>query len=151
MNNLSLTSSTISPELSRWMIGFDQLFNTINNVETLANSANARGAYPPYNIIRHSEDQYSIELAVAGFSENDLEVTVCNGSLIVRGEIQDDKTEAQYLHRGLSRRRFQREWRLVEYMDVVGATVKNGIMTIDLQRKLPEALKPRTVAINFAR
>jgi molecular chaperone IbpA len=145
MNNVSLTSSTLSPELSRWMIGFDQLLNTPESWNN-----NARGSYPPYNIVQRSEDHYAIELAVAGFGENDLSVTVCNGLLTVTGESQNDKPDVQYLHRGLSRRRFQREWRLVEFVDVEGVTVQNGIMTIELQRKLPDALKPRTVAINFA-
>lgn len=143
MSNLSMTTTALSPELGRWMIGFDHLF------DTLTAGTPARASYPPYNIIRRSDDHYAIELAVAGFGEKDLEVTVNNGMLIVTGEIQD-QPEAVYVHRGLSRRKFQREWRLVEYVEVVSATLKNGIMTIELERKLPEALKPRTVAIDFA-
>ena len=145
MSNLSMTTTALSPELGRWMIGFDHLFDTLNAASP------ARVSYPPYNIIRRDDDHYSIEIAVAGFGEQDLEVTVNNGMLTVTGEIQDQpEAETVYVHRGLSRRKFQRVWRLVEYVEVVSATVKNGIMTIELERKLPEALKPRTVAINFA-
>lgn len=140
-----MSTTALSPELGRWMIGFDHLFDTLNTATP------ARVSYPPYNIIRRDDDHYSIEVAVAGFGESDLNVTVNNGMLVVTGEIQDQpEAETVYVYRGLSRRRFQREWRLVEYVEVVSAKVQNGIMTIELERRLPEALKPRTVAINFA-
>lgn len=140
-----MTTTALSPELGRWMIGLDHLYDTLNSASP------ARVSYPPYNIIRRDDDHYSIEIAVAGFGEQDLAVTLNNGMLLVTGEIQDQpEAETVYVHRGLSRRKFQREWRLVEYVEVVSATVQNGIMSIELERKLPEALKPRTVAINFA-
>lgn len=147
MSNLTLTTTALTPEMGRWMIGVDQLVGQLLNAPS-----SSRVSYPPYNIICRDDDHYSIEIAVAGFGEQDLEVTVNNGMLIVTGDIQEQPDEdVKYVHRALSRRKFQREWRLVEYMEVVGATVKNGIMTIELERKLPEALKPRSVAINFAR
>lgn len=137
----------MSPDLGRWMIGFDRLFDTRSNTDD-----RARGSYPPYNIILRSDDHYAIELAVAGFGEEDLEVTVSSSVLTVIGEVkQQPEQELNYLHRGLSRREFQRQWKLVEYVEVVSVTVANGIMTIELQRQLPDSLKPRIVAINFVR
>ena len=151
MSNITLTS-TLSPELGRWMIGFDRLFDTLNHVESWNNTNASRGSYPPYNIILRSYDHYAIELAVSGFGEEDLEVAVSNGVLTVTGDIkQQPEQEETYLHRGLSRRKFQREWTLVEYVEVVSATVANGIMTIELERQLPDSLKPRAVSINFVR
>jgi molecular chaperone IbpA len=145
-----LTTANLNPDLGRWVIGMDHLFNTL---ESWANtSANTRNNYPPFNMIYHNEERQSIEIAVAGFGEQDLTVTVSDGVLNVVGEIQETgSSEAVYLHRGLSRRRFSHKWRLLDYMEVVGATVKDGILTIDLERRLPDALKPRTVAINFVR
>lgn len=150
MNNLTLTSFGVNPDLGRWMIGADQLLDTLTNASNAANMSKV--SYPPYNVICHDHEHYSIEIAVAGFGEKDLQVTVDNRILTVTGEVQDQsESEVVYTHRGLSRRKFQREWRLIDYMEVVGASVKNGIMTIQLERQLPEELKPRNVAINFVR
>jgi len=147
----NFTTSTLSPELGRWMIGFDRLFDTLTHVESWHNTNASRGSYPPYNIILRSDDHYAIELAVSGFGEKDLEVAVSNGVLTVTGDIKQPEQDLTYLHRGLSRRKFQREWKLVEYVEVVSVTVSNGIMTIELQRQLPDSLKPRAVSINFVR
>jgi len=147
----NFTTSTL-PDLGRWMIGFDRLFDTLAHVESWHNTNASRGSYPPYNIILRSDDHYAIELAVSGFGEKDLEVAVSNGVLTVTGDIkQQPEQDLTYLHRGLSRRKFQREWKLVEYVEVVSVTVSNGIMTIELQRQLPDSLKRRAVSINFVR
>jgi len=157
MRELTLTTSGLTPtqmsDFGRFMIGFDHLINHMTTMDQWANSdAGSRRAYPPYNVIKRDEDHYVIELAVAGFGEQDLEVTVHNGTLYVTGNIkQGTEDQVEYLYRGLSRRKFQREFRLVEYVDVTGVTVQNGIMTIELERQLPEALKPRSVAINFSK
>lgn len=157
MRELTLNTSRLTPtqfnDLGRFMIGFDHLFDTLNTMDQWVNAdSSARKGYPPYNIIKRDEDHYAIELAVAGFGEQDLEVTVNNGALIISGGIKQEQEETvNYLYRGLSRRKFQREFRLVEYVDVTGVSVQNGIMTIELERQLPEALKPRSIAINFNR
>jgi molecular chaperone IbpA len=152
MSNLTLTTSRMSPELARFMIGFDHLFDTINAAETWANASPSRGSYPPYNVLRRDDDHYALEIAVAGFGEKDLSVTVNNGKLTVVGDIQQDEdASVTYVHRGLARRKFQQEWTLVEYVNVTDVTVQNGIMTIELERQLPDSLKPRSVAINFVR
>ena len=153
MNDITLTSRMIPTQindLGRFMIGFEHLFDSMNNLDW-ANADNSRKGYPPYNVIRRDDDHYAIELAVAGFGEQDLAVTVQNGVLVVAGDILQDAPEVQYIHRGLSRRKFQREFRLVEYVNVTDVTVQNGIMTIELERQLPESLKPRNVAVKFVR
>lgn len=156
MNDITLTTSRLLPsqfnELGRFMIGVDHLFNTMNGMENWANSdSGSRKGYPPHNVIQRDEDHYAIELAVSGFGEQDLTVTVQNGVLTVTGEIQQTDQEPVYLYRGLGRRKFQREFRLVEYVNVTGVTVQNGVMTIELERQLPDEMKRRNIAINFVR
>jgi molecular chaperone IbpA len=127
--------------LYRSSIGFDQL-------PTLLKHALQRDetGFPPYNIEKVSEDQYRITLAVAGFSQDDIEIVSEHNMLTVRGKT---KTTASgtYLHRGISSRAFERQFDLAEYVEVTGATLENGLLEIDLKRELPEALKPRSIPI----
>lgn len=133
---------TITPadlaQLSRALVGFDRYFNgqaTNNN-------------YPPHNIIKYSDDTYAIEVAVAGFTKDEISVSIDQDQLTVRGVMnRPNKGEIEYLHRGLAARDFEQTYTLAEYMIVRGAKVDNGMLQIDIQRIVPEALKPRQIEI----
>lgn len=142
-----LQLSTLSfPNLHKVSVGFDQLFGELDRSSMLH-----RDNYPPYNMIKHSDDSYSIELAVAGFGEGDVELTLNKNVLVIDGihpgSSEDDPTE--YLHRGISSRNFARSFTLAEHVEVKAATVLNGILTIDLERKVPESAKPKAIAITY--
>jgi molecular chaperone IbpA len=108
--------------------------------------------YPPYNVVKHGEDKFAIELAVAGFKDGDIEVTVENNQLSVKGDKAIELNEgAEYLHRGISARSFARTWTLADHVEVTGATVQDGILTISLERIVPEEKKPKKIAINFTK
>lgn len=147
MRNLLMRMTNV-PDLGRFMIGFDHLCDSLSQMEQLTSAdSSARKTYPPHNVIKRSDDHYAIELAVAGFRPQDLAVSVHNGVLIITGESTTEPEEINYLYRGLSRRKFTREFRLIEYVTVQSAKVENGILTVDLVRELPESRKPRTVTI----
>ena len=101
--------------------------------------------YPPYNIESNGKDSYTIEIAVAGFDEKNLSISLENGQLTVVGNREDEN--AQYMHRGIANRSFKRTFKLAEYVEVIGAGIKNGILEIHLERKLPEELKPKKIEI----
>jgi molecular chaperone IbpA len=130
--------------LFRSSVGFDR-------VPTLLSLAMQReeGGYPPYNIEKHGEDTYRIVMAVAGFGLDDIEIVAERNRLAVRGELHD-KPEAAYLHRGIGLRAFERHFDLADFVQVVGATLENGLLVIELKREIPEALKPRKIAIGAA-
>jgi molecular chaperone IbpA len=109
--------------------------------------------YPPYNIVKHSDDHFSIELAVAGFKEGDIDVQVEKNQLTVQGSksISIDTPNTEYLHRGISARNFVRNWTLADYVEITGATVADGILTINLERKVPEEEKPKKIAITYTK
>ncbi len=128
-------------------VGFDHVASIL---EQLA-AAETDNGYPPYNIERVDENNYRITMAVAGFSESDLEIEVREGTLRVAGtkptEKEQDETETVYLHRGIASRNFERRFRLAEYVEVSGAKLENGLLHIDLRRELPDAMKPRKIEI----
>ena len=130
--------------LFRSTIGFDRLTR-------LADAAmrvdNASLGYPPYNIETTGEDSYRLTMAVAGFSPDELDVTVQQSSLVVTGKAKKDEQETRYLHRGIARRAFERHFSLADHIKVTGATVANGMLHVDLAREVPEAAKPRKIAI----
>ena len=140
-----LTALDLQP-FYRNSIGVDRLFNTIlGNIEHA--SANN---YPPYNILKKDEDNYTIEIAVAGFTEGEIDVTTHDGTLIIKGEKADaQKSEIEYLHQGIGTRRFERSFNLSDYVEVVSATVANGILSVDLERNVPDSMKPKTIAIDY--
>jgi molecular chaperone IbpA len=106
-------------------------------------------SYPPYNIERTAENEYRITMAVAGFGEKDLSIEAKENNLTVRGELTETKEEEnEFLHRGIATRTFERSFRLEEHVTVQGASLENGLLHIDLVREVPEAMKPRTIAIN---
>jgi molecular chaperone IbpA len=133
-----------SANLGRALIGFDELFNSFEN--RLAGQIHNN--YPPFNVIQLDESNYEIEIAVAGFKKSEIDIELNQQQLIVSGEHEDDDKENRvYHHRGLAARNFERSWTLEQYVEVRGAEIKDGILTIKLERVLPEAMKPRKIAI----
>ncbi len=130
--------------LHRATIGFDQIADLMDRV--LSNDG-AQPSYPPYNIEKTAEDAYRISIAVAGFSDADLSVEVKEKSLVVAARKAEDTTERTYLHRGIATRAFERRFHLADHVRVSGASHENGMLHIDLQREVPEALKPRRIEI----
>jgi molecular chaperone IbpA len=126
--------------LSRALVGFDTIFNQ--------RLQQTNGNYPPHNIVKYSDSEYAIEVAVAGFSKDDITVEVDQDQLVVRGVQGEVETEVkEYLHRGLASRNFEQTWTLAEYMEVKDAEVKDGMLIINIERIVPESLKPRTIKI----
>jgi molecular chaperone IbpA len=132
----------LSP-LYRSLVGFDRL---ADQLDAAARNEAASG-YPPYNIERTGENEYRIEIAVAGFKPEELNVEVKENLLTVTGRKAANDEAKQYLHRGLAERNFERKFQLTDYLVVVDADLSNGLLSIALKRELPEALKPRTVEI----
>jgi molecular chaperone IbpA len=130
--------------LNRALLGFDTMFNDFEN--RFANQIN--NSYPPYNIVKHDEDTYEIEIAVTGFAKDEVTVEIDQNQLIVKGvRSKDSDVDAEFLHRGLAFRDFTRSWTLAEHMIVGEGTIKNGVLTIKIDRVVPEALKPRVLTI----
>ena len=135
---------TVTPaefaNLSRALVGFDQYFN-----QTRLQNSN----YPPHNIVKYSDSKYAIEIAVAGFSKDEITVEVDQDQLVVRGtqSVKEDQEGKEYLHRGLASRDFAQSWTLAEYMEVKDAEVKDGMLIVEIERIVPEALQPRTIKI----
>ena len=132
----------LSP-LYRSLVGFDRLAAQLD----AAARTEASSGYPPYNIERTGENDYRIEIAVAGFKPEELNVEVKENLLTVTGRKAANDDAKQYLHRGLAERNFERKFQLTDYLVVVDAELSNGLLAISLKRELPEALKPRTVEI----
>jgi molecular chaperone IbpA len=128
--------------LSRATIGFDRLFDMLDNAMQFEHVDN----YPPYNIEKTGEDAYRITLAVAGFTPDELSITSEPNQLIVAGE-KAQAGNGEYLYQGIAGRPFQRQFSLADYVKVVGANLNNGILAIDLVREVPEAMKPRRIEI----
>lgn len=141
------------PTLHRSFVGFDQLFEQINHSFNVAKQDN----YPPHNIIRTSDNRFVIEMAVAGFQESELDIeTVANSYgqtvLTIKGERKrDEDAERQYLHRGLATRNFERSFPLNENVEILSASVANGILSVGLEQKVPETQKAKKVAITFSK
>lgn len=134
--------------LYRTMVGFDRMANMIDSATRLDG---AQG-YPPYNIERVDEDEFAIEIAVAGFSEADLDIETRDGLLTVAGRrhSEDSAQKRDFLHRGIAERGFLRRFQLADHVVVTGAVLKNGLLRITLLRELPEAKKPRKIEIGKA-
>ena len=130
--------------LFRHSVGFDRMQRMLDSATRMDSSANA---YPPYNIEQVGEDNYRISMAVAGFSEQDLDVTAKENTLVVSGKMADASGDKTYLHRGIAERAFERRFELDDHIKVVGGSLVNGLLNIDLQREVPEEKKPRKIAI----
>lgn len=122
-----------------FFIGFNHTLNRLNDIHS------ANQSYPPYNVIKLDEDSYQVELAVAGFSKKDIDISVENATLIIKGEIGE--REDQFLHKGIAARKFTRSFALGEYMEVIGAEFQDGMLRINVDRIVPEDKKPRTIKI----
>ena len=149
MTNTQLTLRALDiPSIHRFAVGFDSIIDEL--MRTNAEQPNSN--YPPYNVVKHTDDKFTIELAVAGFDEQDIKITVDKNVLWIKGEqrqtIDDLDKEVEYLHRGISSRNFTRSFKLADYVEVVDATANNGILKVELERQVPEAAKPKTIAIN---
>ncbi|MBF0373743.1 MAG: Hsp20 family protein [Alphaproteobacteria bacterium] len=132
----------LSP-LLRATVGFDR----VNSIfDSLARMDEGALSYPPYNIEKVEDNAYRVTMAVAGFSEADLDLTVQDQTLIVAGR-GPQKENGQYLYRGIARRAFERRFELADHIHVAGAALRDGLLVIDLVREVPEAMKPRRVAI----
>lgn len=138
------TSTDFSP-LYRSYIGFDHLAGLIDK----ASRADKQPSYPPYNIELLAEDKYRITMAIAGFVEEELEIESQQNNLIVTGTKAQlsDKKEKTFLHQGIAERNFERKFQIGDHVKVLSANLENGLLHIDLEREIPEALKPRKIAI----
>ena len=130
--------------LYRSAIGFDRLAQLLNDSQR----GDTQPSYPPYNIELVSEDNYRIVMALAGFDRSEIDITFERDSLQVVGRKQRDSVERTYLHRGIAARDFEQRFQLANHVKVTGATFDNGMLTIELVREIPEALKPRKIVIN---
>ncbi len=130
--------------LYRASVGFDQIADLMDRVLT---SDVSQPSYPPYNIEKTSEDTYRISVAVAGFSEDELSVEVKERAVIISARKADGDQARTYLHRGIATRAFERKFALADHVQVTGAVHENGMLHVDLHREVPEALKPRQIAI----
>jgi molecular chaperone IbpA len=128
--------------IGRFSVGFDGLWDELYAIDILDTG------YPPYNILKLSETSFRISLAVAGFEKNEIQITSQNGELLVIGRKQTGSEDSQnYIHKGIAARNFQRRWRLADYVEVEKATMENGLLHIDLLKKIPEEMLPKQVDI----
>jgi len=130
--------------LYRSTVGFDRFASLLDQVTSSDSGSNS---YPPYNIEKTDEDSYRITLAVAGFSDADLNIESKEGQLVVSGKKVPAEGDVQYLHRGIAERAFERRFQLADHVKAVGAVTENGLLHVDLVREVPEALKPKTIQI----
>ena len=139
MTQLRTIDAAALAQISRALVGFDRYFNAPNHTN---------GNYPPHNIVKYSDTNYAIEVAVAGFAKEEVTVEVDQDQLTIRGvKTRPIDGTVEYLHRGLAARDFEQSFTLAEYMEVVGAKVDNGMLQIDIKRVVPDALKPRQIEV----
>jgi len=129
--------------LYRSTVGFDRLFDMLDQATRVEPMTN----WPPYNIEKAGEDQYRITMAVAGFTPDEIQLVQQESTLVVSGQKQSSDGDVQVLHRGIATRAFKQSFSLADHVKVTGATLDNGLLTIDLKREVPEALKPRRIEI----
>ncbi|WP_027708790.1 Hsp20 family protein [Zooshikella ganghwensis] len=141
MNSIDFTP------LYRSSVGFDRLASLLDSALHNDHTSNT---YPPYNIEVIDDNRYTISLAVAGFSREDLDIKMEQGVLTVKGKKAEEKAERKYLYQGIANRSFERRFNLADFVEVTGAKLDNGLLTINLVREIPEAMKPKTIAINAA-
>lgn len=138
-----MRSFDLSP-LFRSTVGFDQLDKLL---DTAFRESNREASYPPYNIAKLGQDQYRITMAVAGFGEEDLDITAHDNMLTVKGQIAKPEQDIEFLHRGIAQRAFEHRFQLADHVRVEGASLDRGLLSIALRREVPEAMKPRKVQI----
>lgn len=141
MTQLRTFDTNALAQLNRALVGFDRIFND-RFFETRSSN------YPPYNIVKYNDKEYGIEVAVAGFTKEEITVSVDQDQLTITGKnTVTDSESKEYLHRGLAARDFEQTFTLAEFMNVIGAEVKDGMLKVRIERIIPEALKPRTIEI----
>jgi len=131
-------------QLTPYAVGFDRVFDTLNRY--VDNNVNSTG-FPPYNIQKVGDYKYQIDMALAGFSKDDIEVEVADGTLSVRSDKKEEPEDEFTYHRGISYRKFERKFTLADDLVVNGAKLENGMLTIDLERIVPEEKKPRLISV----
>lgn len=138
-----MRSFDLSP-LFRSSVGFDHLDKMF---DTAFREASRDVSYPPYNILKTGPDKYRITMAVAGFAEKDLDISVHDNVLSVKGQIKENGQQVEYLHRGIAQRAFEHKFQLADHVRVVGAALSNGLLDVELERVVPEEMKPRKIEI----
>ncbi len=139
-----MTTFDFAP-LFRSTVGFDRLMNALEESNRWAEADNG---YPPYNIEKTGEDKYRITLAIAGFGDDELSIEIHQNTLTIEGRKQNAADPANYLYRGIAGRSFKRQFRLADHVEVAEAHLQNGLLTVDLVREVPEAMKPRRIEIS---
>jgi molecular chaperone IbpA len=142
MNQIARFDANSLAHLNRALIGFDRIFNDFENRHVSATTN-----YPPYNVLKHDDDHFEIEVAVAGFDREDVTVEVDQNQLIIKGQRTKEEDIGKYIHRGLAARDFERVFTLMDHMEVGEAELTNGILSVKITRVVPEALKPRLIII----
>lgn len=140
-----MAANELNP-LYRTLVGFDRIANLMDQAARL----DAAPGYPPFNVEQIGEDEFRIELAVAGFGQDDLTIEFKQNSLVVTGQRKPADAQRNFLHRGIAERSFERRFGLADHVRVAGAKLENGLLTVDLVRELPELLKPRKIEIGAA-
>ena len=134
------------PAFNKFGIGFENLFDDLQRVTQIQSSSN----YPPHNVIKTGDNTVTIEVAVAGFAEGEIDIALDKRLLTITGNKQrDDDAAHEYLHRGISSRDFKQTFPLAEHVEVKGATIRDGILTVLLEREIPESAKPKSIAITY--
>lgn len=146
-NQLSLKSIDI-PQIARYGVGFDHMFDRLDEIFKI--NAQHQTNYPPYNIIKYSDEKYAIEIAVAGFTQGEISIEVKENQLTVEGKQLNQAGLCEYVYRGISGRDFVRMFTLAEHVEVVGAKQENGILVVELERRVPEEKKPKQISISYA-
>ena len=140
---LTLRSFDI-PQLHKFGLGFDNLFDDLMRVSNMQSNSN----YPPHNVIKTGEDTFTIEIAVAGFAEGEIDISLNKRQLLIKGERKrEDDADREYLHRGISRRDFTHTFTLADHIEVRNASIENGILSVYLERQVPEEARPKSIAI----
>jgi molecular chaperone IbpA len=141
-----ITSFDLTP-FYRNTVGIDSLFDRITrNIDLAANTGN----YPPYDIVKTGEETYEIRVAAAGFRQHEIEVEIADGTLRISGSHSDEaRPEVEYLHHGISNRGFLRTFQLSDYVEVRDAVMKDGILTVGLERIVPETLRPKKISVSY--
>jgi molecular chaperone IbpA len=143
VENMKMNAVDLTP-LIRTSVGFDRL---LRMMDSAMRSDATSESYPPYNIEKMDENIYRITMAVAGFSENDLNITMQDNTLIISGKIRQDQSAVKYLYRGIAGRAFEKHFQLADFIKVGEASLDNGLLNILLIREIPEAMKPRKIHI----
>ena len=132
-----------------FFIGFNREMERLSNVQL----ASRQVSYPPYDLVKLDDDNFKLSLAVAGFSKDDISVTVDNSTLIIKGDnsVESEDGKSEVLHKGIAARKFTRTFALGEFMEIAGAEMKDGMLNIDIERIIPEEKRPKEIAIKVAK